>query len=68
MQHIASAYRAGYRSLRNDEVVQRGDLIEDIQGGDVAPVQRGNFYAMVRGFKAGSVREMPNVNDILRKL
>jgi hypothetical protein len=66
-RYTAAAQRAGFRSLKDNETVRRGDLIEDIQHGDIAPVKRGKFYAMVQGFKAGSVRQMPNVNDILRK-
>lgn len=54
------------RSLRDDEIVCPGDVIEDIEGGDRVAVKEGGFYDGVIGYKVKQVKELDRVFDVLR--
>ncbi len=54
-----------YRSLRDHEVVKRGDIVEDFISGRQERVATG-YYDFIAGHKASEARELPGVNDVLR--
>lgn len=68
MMHTPGQHWTGFRTVRDNEPLQAGDVIEDILHGDYAPVTKGSFYGDLVGFHAGAVRKLPMVNNVLRKV
>lgn len=54
------------KSLQNNDKIQFGDVVEDLQAGERVKVTRSSFYRFLRGQKAGQARELPQVYDVLR--
>lgn len=54
-----------YRSLKDHEVVRRGDIVEDITTGKQERVAEG-YYNFLTGHRASEARELPGVFDVRR--
>lgn len=54
------------KSLQNNDKIQFGDVVEDLQAGERVKVTRSSFYRFLRGQKASQARELPQVYDVLR--
>ena len=54
------------RQLRSREPVKRGDIIEDVQTGKYEFVTANGFYAFAEGLPAESLKQLPQVNEVLR--
>jgi 5-deoxy-D-glucuronate isomerase len=58
----------GCRSLDDDELVEEGDIIKDVEAGEYREVAVDSFDALAIGLDAGAVRKWDNVNDVLRRV
>ena len=56
-----------FRPLLDNEKIERDDLIEDLGSGRYETVGQG-FYKFLRGQKAKSGLQLPQVNQILRRM
>ena len=54
------------RSLKDTEIVQPGDVVEDMASGDRVQVAKGTFYEGVAGYATRQVKELDRVFDVLR--
>lgn len=55
------------RRLESHEVVSYGDIVEDVQAGDNSRVEKGSFYGSLVGLTAAQVKQLPQVNEVIRE-
>lgn len=55
-----------FRRLKSREPIKRGDIIEDVQTGKYEFVTANGFYAFAEGLPAESLKQLPQVNEVLR--
>jgi hypothetical protein len=56
-----------FRSLKDDEKILPGDIIEDLSTGKRTKVNLHTFYGFLRGQKPSQARQLPDINDVLRQ-
>lgn len=55
-----------WQPLRDDDLINPYDFIEDMPSGKRIIVSRSQFYKFLVGQRAGQARHLPEVNDVVR--
>lgn len=58
----------GCRSLKDEEAVEEGDILKDLNAGEYREVSVDSIDGLTIGLSAGSVRKWDSINDVLRRV